>query len=60
LTIAQARQLLAQAIEEDRINFPDILAVLEYRQRRNYAAYRSHRKRARAKLKRRLSRRRKR
>jgi hypothetical protein len=60
LTIAQAHQLIARAIDNDRVTWPDTLAVLRYRQRRNYAAYRSHRKRTRARLDRRPSRRRKR
>lgn len=53
-------RLIARAIEDDRVRLPDTLAVLRYRQRRNYAAYRSHRKRTRARLDRRPSRRRKR
>jgi len=60
LTIAQVHQLIARAIEDARVKLPDTLAVLRYRQRRNYAAYRSHRKRTRARLGRRPSRRRKR
>jgi hypothetical protein len=60
LTIAQAHQLIARAIEDDRVKLPDTLAVLRYRQRRNYAAYRAHRKRTHARLGRRPSQRRKR
>ena len=45
LTTAQARLLIAQAIEEEARPLRNALAILHYRQRRNYAAYRSHRKR---------------
>ena len=46
--MAQARQLIARAIEDEAVNLPDTLAILRYRQRRNYAAYCSHRKRRRS------------
>lgn len=45
LTTAQARQLIAQAIEEETFPLRNVLAILHYRQRRNHAAYCSHRKR---------------
>jgi SRSO17 transposase len=45
LTTAQARLLIAQAIAEEAWPLRNVLAILHYRQRRNYAAYRSHRKR---------------
>jgi hypothetical protein len=44
LTTAQARQLVASIIDEEK-NCPDILDVIDYCQRRNHAAYQSHRKR---------------
>jgi hypothetical protein len=44
LTIAQARQLVASIIDEEK-GWPDILEVIDYRQRRNHAAYLSHRNR---------------
>jgi hypothetical protein len=52
--------LIAQAIQDELVDLPDTLAILHYRQRRNYAAYCSHRKRTCAKLKRRSSKQRKR
>lgn len=45
LTTAQARLLIAQAIAEEAGPLRNVLAIVHYRQRRNYAAYRSHRKR---------------
>lgn len=45
LTTAQARLLIAQAIAEEAWPLRNVLAILHYRQRRNYAAYQSHRKR---------------
>jgi SRSO17 transposase len=60
LTTAQAHQLIAQAIEDTRVHLPDTLALLRYRQRRNHAAYCSHRKRTRSRLGQRRSKRRKR
>ena len=48
--IAQARQLVARAIEDDTESVPDLLAIIRYRQRRNHAAYCSNRKRARSRL----------
>ena len=42
--MAQARQLVAHAIEQGLADCPDLMATLDYRQRRNHAAYRSHRK----------------
>jgi len=49
LTISQARQLVAQALEADR-DRPDPLALVRYHQERNHAAYRPHRKRTRERL----------
>ena len=43
--MAQARQLVAHTIEQGLTDCPDLLATLDYLQRRNHAAYRSHRKR---------------
>ena len=54
LTLAQARQLIAQAIEEEARPLRDVLAILHYRQSRNYAVYRSHRKRTLKRLHQRL------
>jgi hypothetical protein len=45
LTTAQARLLIAQAIEEEAFPLRNVLTILHYRQRRNHAAYCSHRKR---------------
>jgi SRSO17 transposase len=45
LTTAQARLLIAQAIEEEAFPLRNVLTILQYRQRRNRAAYCSHRKR---------------
>ena len=44
-TTAQARQLIARAIEQHSDHLLDLGALIHYRQRRNHAAYRSHRKR---------------
>jgi SRSO17 transposase len=52
LTTAQARQLIAQAIEEEVFPLRNVLAIVHYRQRRNYAAYCSHRKRTLERLRR--------
>jgi len=43
--MAQARQLVAHAIERGLTDCPDLLATLEYLQHHNHAAYQSHRKR---------------
>ena len=45
LTTAQARALIAQAIDEEAWPLRNAPALIEYRQVRNYAAYRSHRQR---------------
>jgi hypothetical protein len=45
LTFAQSRQLIAQALSDEQDTHPNILAVIAYRQQRNYAAYCSHRRR---------------
>jgi SRSO17 transposase len=45
LTTAQARALIAQAIEEEAWPLRNMPAIISYRQSRNHAAYRSHRKR---------------
>jgi hypothetical protein len=45
LTTAQAHQLVAYVIRDEMDRLSDILAIIDYRQRQNYAAYRSHRKR---------------
>lgn len=45
LTTAQARLLIAQAIDEEAFPLRNVLAIVHYRQRRNHAAYCSHRKR---------------
>ena len=45
LTVAQARRLIARALEDDQDGLPDILSIIAYHQQRNYAAYRPHRRR---------------
>jgi SRSO17 transposase len=44
LTTAQARLLIAQAIDEEAWPLRNVSALIAYRQSRNHAAYRSHRK----------------
>jgi SRSO17 transposase len=44
LTTAQARALIAQAIDEEAWPLRNVSALIAYRQSRNHAAYRSHRK----------------
>jgi hypothetical protein len=44
LTTAQAHQLVARAIEHHSDNLCDLGDLIHYRQWRNHAAYRSHRK----------------
>jgi hypothetical protein len=51
LTIPQARCLIGQALADEH-GRPDPLALLVYRQNGNRAAYRSHRKRTRERLRR--------
>lgn len=45
LTTAQARQLVARAIAQHSDHLADLGTLIHYRQWRNHAAYRSHRKR---------------
>lgn len=45
LTTAQARALIAQAIDEEAWPLRNVSAIIHYRQARNHAAYRAHRKR---------------
>ncbi len=45
LTTAQTRALIAQAIDEQAWPLRNVSAIIRYRQARNHAAYRSHRKR---------------
>lgn len=52
LTTAQARQLIARAIEEEAFPLRNVLTILHYQQRRNHAAYCSHRKRTLKRLRR--------
>ena len=44
MTTAQARVLMTSALQDDDAHLADTLARVEYQQRRNHAAYRSHRK----------------
>jgi len=44
LTTAQAHQLVICALQDDDQLTIDTIAIIEYRQRRNHAAYCSHRK----------------
>ena len=50
LTTAQARQLVAPTLTEETRPLEDALASINYHQRRNYAAYCSHRKQTQKKL----------
>lgn len=43
MTTAQARALIASALQDDEAHLADTLARVEYQQRRNHAAYCSHR-----------------
>jgi len=45
LTLAQARVLIDHALGRERLTLNQALEIVKYRQARNYAAYRSHRKR---------------
>ena len=49
--VAQARRLIARALEDEQDVRPDTLCVsiITHQQNRNYAAYRSHRRRRRRK-----------
>jgi hypothetical protein len=60
LTTAQARQLVARAIQDEAKCLPDLSAIVHYHQCRNHAAYCSHTKRTRSQLHRRTMKRRKR
>jgi hypothetical protein len=50
LSIAQVRLLLQVALPQPVLDLPAALALIAYQQRRNYAAYGSHRKRLLAQL----------
>ena len=50
LTTAQARQLVAHAIQDEATGLLDLSAILHYHQARNHAAYRSHTKRTRSQV----------
>jgi hypothetical protein len=43
--VPQARSLLTIALREHVLDLDRALEIVKYHQRRNYAAYRSHRKR---------------
>jgi hypothetical protein len=45
LTLPQARSLLAIALREPNLDLERAIEIVRYHQMRNYAAYRSHRKR---------------
>jgi hypothetical protein len=45
LTTAQARDLLASVMQRKDLDIATAIEIVTYRQHRNYAAYRSHRKR---------------
>ena len=45
LTVAQARVLIDHALARERLSVEQAVEIVRYRQERNYAAYRSHRKR---------------
>jgi hypothetical protein len=44
LTLPQARRLMAASFPEPKRDSSNLLIVLDYRTRRNYQAYKSHRK----------------
>ena len=48
--MAQVRLLLQVLLPQPVRDLPAVLALIAYQQRRNYAAYRSHRKRLLAQL----------
>jgi hypothetical protein len=50
LSIAQVRLLLRVVLPQPVLDVPAALALIAYQQRRNYAAYCSHRKRLLAQL----------
>jgi len=50
LSVAQVRLLLRVALPQPVLDVPAALALIAYQQRRNYAAYCSHRKRLLAQL----------
>jgi hypothetical protein len=45
LTVPQARSLLTIALREQVLDLEQAIDIVKYHQVRNYAAYRSHRKR---------------
>jgi len=45
VTTAQARDLPASALQRKDLDIASAIEIVTYRQNRNYAAYRSHRKR---------------
>ena len=49
ITIAQARELIARALEDEQDHRLDILSIITGQQKRNYAAYLSHRRHQRRK-----------
>ena len=50
LSVAQVRLLLQAVLPQPVLDLPAVLALIAYQQRRNYAAYCSHRKRLLAQL----------
>jgi hypothetical protein len=45
MTTAQARALLASALQRKDLDIATAIEIVTYRQHRNYESYRSHRKR---------------
>ena len=50
LSVAQVRLLLQVLLPQPVLDLPAVLGLIAYQRRRNYAAYRSHRKRLLAEL----------